>query len=245
MSDPRFCSSRVGSCTRPAGSTRPRTRRSLPTPPPPCRWGLFEDSPEKLLRDLAKTRPGKLLQGAGRGPKHFEHGDLDAAEKLTDRAERMHGGYSIWDLGDRPQKLRAEIEVARAKSHKTELPPPVPEAVAQKKPAEKVASAAPKGPASTDFTPRPGLWAPSPFAPSAPVVNAGCPVGAGREPAGCLVGAGREPADRPESARCGGGDTNGADPPVEDDRAASPQDACRGPRSPACRQHDVGLKAGG
>ena len=39
------------------------------------------------------------------------------AEKLANRAERLHGPYGLMDMGDRPQKLLAEIEATRARNH--------------------------------------------------------------------------------------------------------------------------------
>src|SRR5262249_19128805 len=47
---------------------------------------------------------------------------LEEAERLTFRAERLHGPYSMWDLRERPSKLRGEIEAARGKSRKNRLP---------------------------------------------------------------------------------------------------------------------------
>src|SRR5262249_56544538 len=47
---------------------------------------------------------------------------------------RLHGPYSVWELGDRPQKLRAEIETARAKLRKTNIPPAPPTAVVRNTP---------------------------------------------------------------------------------------------------------------
>src|SRR5207248_5189453 len=90
------------------------------------RWGFFEDSPDSLLEDVEKARAkhdqeesSKVLTDAR---KLFEQGDLDGATQATYRAEKLHGPYSIWDLGDRPQKLRGEIETARAKGVKTKVP---------------------------------------------------------------------------------------------------------------------------
>lgn len=89
-------------------------------------WGLFDDSPDSLLQDVEKARSKhdqeesvKVLADAR---KLFEKGDLEGASQATYRAEKLHGPYSIWDLGDRPQKLRGEIETARAKGTKTTVP---------------------------------------------------------------------------------------------------------------------------
>jgi type II secretory pathway component GspD/PulD (secretin)/tetratricopeptide (TPR) repeat protein len=99
-----------------------------------ARWGLFEDSPDKLLGEIQTARGKrdkeesvKVLADAR---KLFEQGDYDEAERKAYQAERMHGSYSIWDLGERPHKLVAEIEAARLKNKKNKLPVP-PNQVAQ------------------------------------------------------------------------------------------------------------------
>jgi type II secretory pathway component GspD/PulD (secretin) len=92
------------------------------------RWGLFEDNPQKLLRDVrtAITRRDKeesvrVLAGAR---KLYKQGHLDAAEREAHRAAKLHGPYTWWDLGDRPQSLIEEIRTARAKTRTVQLPPP-------------------------------------------------------------------------------------------------------------------------
>ena len=42
---------------------------------------------------------------------------------ISDRAGRLHGPYSLWDLGDRPQKVIADCQTVRAKQRKNKLPP--------------------------------------------------------------------------------------------------------------------------
>ena len=90
-------------------------------------WGLFELSPDKLLTDIRKARVKRdqdesvrLLEEAR---KQYAQGNLKEAETMAQRAERLHGPYSLWDLGDRPQKLMAEIETSKAKSREGKLPP--------------------------------------------------------------------------------------------------------------------------
>jgi type II secretory pathway component GspD/PulD (secretin) len=94
-----------------------------------ARWGLFEDSPDALLADLAKLQAtkgkdesAKVLTEARR---LYERGDYAAAEREAYRAKTLHGPYSVWDLGDRPDKLLADIQSAREKNRKPALPPPV------------------------------------------------------------------------------------------------------------------------
>ncbi|MBL8798595.1 MAG: hypothetical protein JNM56_32160 [Planctomycetia bacterium] len=103
------------------------------------RWGLFEDSPDKLLNDIQKGRTGRSKEESAHllaeARKLFAEGKLDEAEKKAYQAERLHGSYSIWDLGDRPHKLVAEIEEQRARNrrNKTSTTPPVQVATNDKK----------------------------------------------------------------------------------------------------------------
>jgi type II secretory pathway component GspD/PulD (secretin) len=92
-------------------------------------WGLFfEDTPDKFQADVDRARSQRdkhqsvdLLTEARR---RFEKKDYDAAEKLAYEARTKHGPYSIWDLGDRPDKLLADIQVARQKERRVKLPEP-------------------------------------------------------------------------------------------------------------------------
>jgi type II secretory pathway component GspD/PulD (secretin) len=92
-----------------------------------ARWGLFEDSPRKLLDDVAKARADKdrvdsekLLVEARKALTNKEY---DKAAELAHKSERLHGPYSMWDLGDRPSKVLAEVESAKLRNRKTALPP--------------------------------------------------------------------------------------------------------------------------
>jgi type II secretory pathway component GspD/PulD (secretin) len=91
------------------------------------KWGLFEDSPENLMKDIDKARvkrdQDESIKVMADARKMMEKGDLDDAFQATFKAEKLHGPYGLWDLGDRPQKLRAEIETVKAKTHKTVVPP--------------------------------------------------------------------------------------------------------------------------
>jgi type II secretory pathway component GspD/PulD (secretin) len=90
-------------------------------------WRLFEDTPEKLLKDVDKARHQRDMEEAARvlaeGRKLLEKGDLDGAARDAYKAEKLHGPYGIMDLGDRPNKLLADVQTAKAKQHKTVLPP--------------------------------------------------------------------------------------------------------------------------
>ncbi|MFO0927923.1 MAG: hypothetical protein U0736_12925 [Gemmataceae bacterium] len=90
-------------------------------------WGLFEDSPDRLAIDVEKARARRDRLEADRllvdGRKLYEKGDYEAAARLAYRSQKLHGSYSIWELGDRPSKLLADIQTAQARSRKTALPP--------------------------------------------------------------------------------------------------------------------------
>lgn len=97
----------------------------------PNGWGLFEDSPDKLLQDIrkakAKQNREESVQLVIDARKLYEQGKYTEARAKAYRAEVLHGPYSVWDLGDRPQKLIAEIDSAEAKNHRVKVPPvPVP-----------------------------------------------------------------------------------------------------------------------
>ncbi|HEV3143759.1 MAG TPA: hypothetical protein VGZ47_07750 [Gemmataceae bacterium] len=90
------------------------------------RWGLFEDTPAKLLNDVAKQRQDHDHKEAERvlaeARKLYQKGELDKAADLARRAERLHGPSGSWDITDRPQKLLAEIEAARVRQQRTNPP---------------------------------------------------------------------------------------------------------------------------
>jgi Flp pilus assembly secretin CpaC len=86
-------------------------------------WGLFEDNPDKLRTDLRaahqkadKAESVKVLADAR---KMLAAGNFDEARVKAWKAKQMHGSYSIWDTGDRPDRLLAEIESAEAKAKKS------------------------------------------------------------------------------------------------------------------------------
>ena len=131
---------------------------------PSGKWGLFEDTPNALRQDIeaAKTKAQKaeaeqlFKQARGMFNKAQAKGiatdasgsqaeraaNLDTALQLARRADQLHGSYTAWDLGDRPDRLVKEIEDARAKLRAL---PPAPVATAPVKPA--VALAPPVKPA--------------------------------------------------------------------------------------------------
>ena len=89
---------------------------------PGAKWGLFEDSPEKLRGEIEKAQAKKDREESAKilaeARKLYDDGDYDAATKAAYRAQQLHGPYNVWDLGDRPQKLVTEIEAAKLKARK-------------------------------------------------------------------------------------------------------------------------------
>src|SRR5260370_31774393 len=84
-------------------------------------WGVFEASPDKLLADLkkvhAKHDQEESVQVLAQARALCEKGNYAEAKQLAHKAERLHGSYSFWDLGDRPAKLLVDIQVAEGKNH--------------------------------------------------------------------------------------------------------------------------------
>jgi len=82
-------------------------------------WGLFEDSPEKLRVDIQKLRTGRDREESARllaeARKLYTQGNYQEAKTKAWRAQQLHGPYNVWDLGDRPQKVLADIERAERK----------------------------------------------------------------------------------------------------------------------------------
>jgi type II secretory pathway component GspD/PulD (secretin) len=96
---------------------------------PNAHWGLFDfDSPERLLTDIHKAKfkrdQEESVRVLAQARVEFGKGNYKEAERLAHRAEVLHHGpYSLWELGDRPQKLLVEIDAARMKDKQKQLPP--------------------------------------------------------------------------------------------------------------------------
>jgi type II secretory pathway component GspD/PulD (secretin) len=92
-------------------------------------WGLFEDSPDRLQIDIDKERVKRdkveSVKVLAEARQLYEKGDYENASRLAYKAQKLHGSYSIMELGDRPTKLLAEIQTAQAKARKNPLPPAV------------------------------------------------------------------------------------------------------------------------
>jgi type II secretory pathway component GspD/PulD (secretin) len=79
----------------------------------PHGWGLFEDSPEKLQRDLNRLRTNRDRERANelmkQALKLYKGGQIADAKSLAQQALALHGPYGYFDKGDRPQQLLDEI----------------------------------------------------------------------------------------------------------------------------------------
>lgn len=79
----------------------------------PKGWGLFEDSPDRLRTDLNKVRSRREREQADalmlEARKQFDAGNIEAAKRMAYQVQKLHGPYSVWDFGDRPQRLLDDI----------------------------------------------------------------------------------------------------------------------------------------
>jgi type II secretory pathway component GspD/PulD (secretin) len=96
---------------------------------PGSSWRLFDsDTPDKLAKDVKEAQTKRDQEEATRllaqGRQLLDRGDFDGASKAALRASMLHGPYSVWDLGDRPNKLLDDVDSARKKSKKVVVPPP-------------------------------------------------------------------------------------------------------------------------
>lgn len=94
---------------------------------PGTRWGLFEDSPERLRGDLQEARTRQNRDRANKlmadARKLYGVGKLKEAKEMAFQAKELHGPYSLWDFGDRPQKLLDDIARAEGGTRKTPILP--------------------------------------------------------------------------------------------------------------------------
>lgn len=110
------------------------------------RWGLFDDTPASLLKDIQKAKgrrdrdvSEKMLTEARQliekraGTASERAGNLYVAEEKAKLADKMHGPYSMWDFSDRPDDLVAEVKKLREKEKLLNVKPDGP-AYAQFKP---------------------------------------------------------------------------------------------------------------
>ncbi len=91
-------------------------------------WGLFEDTPSSVMKDVQKARGKRDRAEADRlmtkarslyekrvSTEDQRAANLDQARSFCLQAAQLHGPYSMWDFGDRPQSLVKDIDAARGK----------------------------------------------------------------------------------------------------------------------------------
>lgn len=89
---------------------------------PGSKFGLFDDSPDRLKADVTKARAKAEQQEAGKllveARKAYESGDYELASRLAYKAKQLRGASSIFDFGDRPESLLADINKAQLRKGK-------------------------------------------------------------------------------------------------------------------------------
>lgn len=95
------------------------------------RWGLFDDTPATLSKDVQDARKKAdraqsdtlfkkakelFAQKAATDVERLQN--LDQAINMAYQAKNLHGDYSIWDLGDKPDSLIAKIEAEKIQLRK-------------------------------------------------------------------------------------------------------------------------------
>jgi len=83
-------------------------------------WGLFEDTPDSVSRDVAKARQKRDREEAARllieGRRLLAQGDHEGASRCAYKSQTLFNAYNAWDLGDRPSKLLADCQAAKMRS---------------------------------------------------------------------------------------------------------------------------------
>jgi type II secretory pathway component GspD/PulD (secretin) len=95
------------------------------------RWGLFDDTPASLTKDVQEARKkadrtqseelyrkakGLYTQQAASETDRMQN--LDQALNMAYQAKNLHGDYSIWDFGEKPDTLIAQIEASKVQLRK-------------------------------------------------------------------------------------------------------------------------------
>lgn len=85
-------------------------------------WGFWEDTPEKLRRDLvhahATADRDESVRLMVEARKAIAAGNLDDAEMKAYKAQKLHGPYGAFDFGERPARLLEEVRQAKLAKEK-------------------------------------------------------------------------------------------------------------------------------
>jgi type II secretory pathway component GspD/PulD (secretin) len=105
-----------------AGKIEEATQSALRAKALDVRWGLFEDTPDSLQKDVDRARAKRdrdeSTKVLAEGRKLYEQGSYEEATRAAYRAQRLHGPYSVWELGDRPDRLLADVQAAKLRKRK-------------------------------------------------------------------------------------------------------------------------------
>ncbi len=95
------------------------------------RWGLFEDTPASLSKDIQAARrkadraqsdqlfeKAKALFAKKTTSEEERQKNLDQALNMAYQAKNLHGDYSIWDFSDKPDHLISQIESEKVQLRK-------------------------------------------------------------------------------------------------------------------------------
>ena len=89
---------------------------------PGARFGLFDDSPDRLKADVNRTRSKVDQQEATRllneARRLYQSGDYEQASRMAYKAKQLRGPSSLFDFSDRPESLLAEIHKAQLRQGK-------------------------------------------------------------------------------------------------------------------------------
>lgn len=92
----------------------------------PARRGLFDsliqDTPDRVLGEINSARSRRDREESARllveARKLFDQRMYAEAKVAAYRAAKLHGPYSVWEMGDRPSRIISEIEKLEAKQGK-------------------------------------------------------------------------------------------------------------------------------
>ncbi len=92
------------------------------------RWGLFDDTPASVQKDIQKAKTkrdqrqaemlladAKTLLERKAADKTERLTNLTTAEEKARQAGKLHGPYSVWDFGDRPEEVIADCRKIKDK----------------------------------------------------------------------------------------------------------------------------------
>lgn len=129
-----------------------------------ARWGLFDDTPASVLKDVQKAKArrdkddaekllveARSLLARQAATQAERAANVNAAEEKAKLSARKHGEFSVWDFGDRPADVLADVKRVRDKE-KLALVKPASKSIAPTGPTETVAKTMPTKRPTTEST---------------------------------------------------------------------------------------------